>query len=67
MIGKDFGKEFLPESPNTYKSKKEAQDAHEAIRPTSVARHPDADEAVSCRKTSSRSTSSSGSALSPRR
>ena len=41
MIGKDFGKEFLPESPNTYKSKKTAQEAHEAIRPTSVARHPD--------------------------
>jgi DNA topoisomerase I len=42
MIGKDFGKEFLPESPNTYKSKKTAQEAHEAIRPTSVFRHPDA-------------------------
>ena len=41
LIGKDFGKEFLPESPNTYKSKKSAQEAHEAIRPTSVARHPD--------------------------
>ncbi len=40
-IGKDFGKEFLPESPNTYKSKKAAQEAHEAIRPTSVARHPE--------------------------
>ena len=42
LIGKDFGKEFLPEAPNTYKSKKGAQEAHEAIRPTSVARHPDA-------------------------
>jgi len=41
LIGKDFGNEFLPESPNTYKSKKSAQEAHEAIRPTSVARHPD--------------------------
>jgi len=41
LIGKDFGQEFLPESPNTYKSKKSAQEAHEAIRPTSVARHPD--------------------------
>jgi DNA topoisomerase I len=40
-IGKDFGKEFLPEAPNTYKSKKAAQEAHEAIRPTSVARHPE--------------------------
>src|SRR5262249_45371291 len=41
MIGSAFGKEFLPESPNMYKSKKAAQEAHEAIRPTSVARHPD--------------------------
>ncbi|HLJ28485.1 MAG TPA: type I DNA topoisomerase [Candidatus Angelobacter sp.] len=41
MITSSFGKEFLPETPNTYKSKKEAQEAHEAIRPTSVARHPD--------------------------
>jgi DNA topoisomerase-1 len=36
-----YGKEFLPEQPIVYKSKKEAQEAHEAIRPTSVARHPD--------------------------
>jgi DNA topoisomerase-1 len=36
-----YGKDFLPDSPNVYKSKKEAQEAHEAIRPTSVARHPD--------------------------
>ena len=35
------GKEYLPAAPNTYKSKKDAQDAHEAIRPTSVALHPD--------------------------
>ncbi len=41
LIGKDFGPQFLPESPNTYKSKKTAQEAHEAIRPTSVSRHPD--------------------------
>jgi len=41
LISKNYGKEFLPESPNTYKSKKTAQEAHEAIRPTSVARHPD--------------------------
>jgi DNA topoisomerase-1 len=41
LIGKDFGPQFLPEAPNTYKSKKSAQEAHEAIRPTSVARHPD--------------------------
>jgi DNA topoisomerase I len=40
-IGKEYGKDFLPESPNTYKSKKDTQDAHEAIRPTSAMRHPD--------------------------
>jgi DNA topoisomerase-1 len=41
LIGSQYGKEFLPETPNTYKSKKAAQEAHEAIRPSSVARHPD--------------------------
>src|SRR5256714_2771766 len=41
LIGSAYGSEFLPESPNTYKSKKAAQEAHEAIRPTGVARHPD--------------------------
>ncbi|HSB76845.1 MAG TPA: type I DNA topoisomerase, partial [Terriglobales bacterium] len=41
LIGSQYGTEFLPEAPNTYKSKKAAQEAHEAIRPTSPARHPD--------------------------
>ncbi len=41
LIGRDFGPQFLPESPNTFKSKKDTQDAHEAIRPSSAARHPD--------------------------
>ncbi len=41
LIGSAYGQEFLPETPNQYKSKKAAQEAHEAIRPTSVARHPD--------------------------
>jgi DNA topoisomerase I len=41
LIGKEFGTEFLPEAPNTYKSKKDTQDAHEAIRPSSAARHPE--------------------------
>ena len=40
-IGERYGREFLPESPNVYKSKKEAQDAHEAIRPTSMAYSPE--------------------------
>ncbi len=40
-IGERYGKEFLPESPNLYKSKKDAQDAHEAVRPTSMAYSPE--------------------------
>ena len=36
-----FGPEFLPESANIYKTKKDAQDAHEAIRPTSMEYSPD--------------------------
>ncbi len=35
-----YGKDFLPETPNAYKSKKTAQEAHEAIRPTSVLKEP---------------------------
>ncbi len=42
VIGERFGAEYLPETPNVYKSRKTAQDAHEAIRPTDVARLPDA-------------------------
>jgi DNA topoisomerase-1 len=36
-----YGREFLPDSPNIYKSKKDAQDAHEAIRPTFMAYAPE--------------------------
>jgi DNA topoisomerase-1 len=37
-----YGPENLPDEPRTYKTKsKNAQEAHEAIRPTSTARHPD--------------------------
>ena len=35
------GAQYLPEQPNTFKSKKDAQDAHEAIRPTHVEMAPD--------------------------
>lgn len=35
-IEKNYGKSYLPIEPNLYKSKKNAQDAHEAIRPTSL-------------------------------
>lgn len=40
-IGKELGSRYLPESPNVYKGKKDAQDAHEAIRPTDAARTPE--------------------------
>ena len=40
-IAKEYGKEFLPENPNAFKSKKDTQDAHEAIRPTSASRNPE--------------------------
>jgi DNA topoisomerase-1 len=32
-IGKQLGAQYLPATPNVYKGKKAAQDAHEAIRP----------------------------------
>jgi DNA topoisomerase I len=35
-IEKEHGKKFLPEKPNVFKSRKDAQEAHEAIRPTSL-------------------------------
>jgi DNA topoisomerase I len=40
-IGKQLGQQYLPESANTYKGKKDAQDAHEAIRPSDAARTPE--------------------------
>ncbi len=39
-IPERYGKEYLPAKPNTYKSKKSAQEAHEAIRPTDVTLDP---------------------------
>ncbi len=41
FIRDKIGADFLPEKPNKYKSKKGAQEAHEAIRPTSVYRTPE--------------------------
>ena len=41
FVGEKFGAQYLPQTPNIYKSKKEAQDAHEAIRPTSVLNTPE--------------------------
>jgi DNA topoisomerase I len=40
-IAKELGSKYLPESPNMYKGKKDAQDAHEAIRPSDASRTPD--------------------------
>ena len=40
-IAADFGDAYVPEQPNRYKIKSTAQDAHEAIRPTSMQYHPD--------------------------
>ena len=41
FIGESFGKQNLPNKPRTFKVKSSAQDAHEAIRPTSVAYQPE--------------------------
>jgi DNA topoisomerase-1 len=41
LIADQFGAEYLPEKAVVYRSKKGAQDAHEAIRPTSALRAPD--------------------------
>jgi DNA topoisomerase-1 len=42
VITSEYGAEYLPAKPNVYKTKsKNAQEAHEAIRPTSAALHPD--------------------------
>ncbi len=40
-IASEFGKQYLPEKPREYSTKaKNAQEAHEAIRPTDISRHP---------------------------
>ncbi len=41
FIGGSYGGKYLPEKPVIYRGKKDAQDAHEAIRPTDVNRTPD--------------------------
>ena len=42
VIGERYGKKNVPDEPRQFKTKsKNAQEAHEAVRPTSVARHPD--------------------------
>ncbi len=39
-IPHNYGQQYLPETPNRFKSKKSAQEAHEAIRPSDVGRTP---------------------------
>ncbi len=41
LIKELYGEDYLPEKPRVYKSKNNAQDAHEAIRPTTVSLTPD--------------------------
>ncbi|MFN4287092.1 MAG: type I DNA topoisomerase [Brevundimonas sp.] len=42
VIGQRFGQAYVPAEPRHYRSKaKNAQEAHEAIRPTQIGRHPD--------------------------
>ncbi len=40
LIERDFGQNYVPKEPRIYKAKKEAQDAHEAIRPTYFDKKP---------------------------
>ena len=42
VISDTYGADYLPAEPNQYKSRRSAQDAHEAIRPTDVTRKPEA-------------------------
>ncbi len=41
FIATKYGADYVPDTPRTYKTKSSAQDAHEAIRPTSAMREPD--------------------------
>ena len=41
FIGENYGEEYLPDSPPRYSKGKSSQEAHEAIRPTSILRTPE--------------------------
>ncbi|MBX3237734.1 MAG: type I DNA topoisomerase [Nitrospiraceae bacterium] len=41
LIQERFGADYLPATPNVYKTQKAAQEAHEAIRPTKASRDPE--------------------------
>jgi DNA topoisomerase-1 len=42
FVGATYGPDYVPEKPTYYRAKADAQDAHEAIRPTSMQYHPEA-------------------------
>jgi DNA topoisomerase-1 len=44
FVGRRFGDAYVPAAPRAYRSRKGAQEAHEAIRPTSVLREPNSQE-----------------------
>jgi DNA topoisomerase-1 len=44
QIARQFGPEYVPEKPRFYKERKGSQGAHEAVRPTSLARTPESVE-----------------------
>ncbi|HEU4693414.1 MAG TPA: type I DNA topoisomerase [Vicinamibacterales bacterium] len=41
FVGQKFGPDYVPEKPNVFRAKADAQDAHEAIRPTSMQWDPE--------------------------
>lgn len=45
-IAEKYGREYVPAKPNFYKSKKDAQDAHECIRPIDITRTPESMKGV---------------------
>ncbi len=67
-VKRAYGGDYLPAAPREYQSKiKNAQEAHEAIRPTDVARTPGRGQPLPHPPTSAGCTSWCGSAPSPRR
>lgn len=50
FIAEQYGQDYCPETPNQYKGRKNAQDAHEAIRPTYIDHTPDSVKAFLSRE-----------------
>jgi DNA topoisomerase-1 len=44
FVAQRYGADFVPSAPRVYRSRKGAQEAHEAIRPTSITREPGASD-----------------------